>query len=216
MEIGQMNFKVMSILDAGETVNTVTRRQPRSTSKRRRVNHPDFRSRSQRSLQPAGTDRSTGVNVYTHGEMLPAHGYPERVNSSIWSVTTAAAGRISKWVRSFPWPHRDDLELHHRPNRGAYDDRIWTRSIVGWPGVRLWTVMISLRLSPRRNRWQASVQRNSAPYHRGFWSPDAAWRADTLIDLVSREKLRHIFLLVAVTAHAASATTSPISPPACG
>lgn len=38
MEIGQMNFKVMSILDAGETENTVTRRQPRSTSKRRRVN----------------------------------------------------------------------------------------------------------------------------------------------------------------------------------
>ncbi|XNM56034.1 hypothetical protein ACLK1Z_05225 [Escherichia coli] len=40
----------------------------------------------------------TGVNVYTHGEMLPAHGYPElREFKNIWSVTTAAAGRISKW-----------------------------------------------------------------------------------------------------------------------
>ncbi|STK74689.1 hydroxylamine reductase [Escherichia coli] len=39
--------------------------------------HSDFRSRSQRSLQPAGTDRRHGRNVYTHGEMLPAHGYPE-------------------------------------------------------------------------------------------------------------------------------------------
>ncbi len=215
MEIGQMNFKVMSILDAGETGNTVTRRQLRSTSKRRRVNASDFRSRSQRSLQPAGTDRRHGVNVYTHGEMLPAHGYPELRNSSIWSVTTAAAGRISKWSCSFPRPHRDDLELHHRPNRRAYDDRIWTRSIVGWPGVRHLMAKISLQSLPRRNRWRASRKRNSAPDHRGLWSPDTAWRSDTLIDLVSREKLRHIFLLGGVTAHAASVTISPISPPAC-
>ncbi len=216
MEIGQMNFKVMSILDAGKPVNTVTRPQPRSMSKRRREMHSDFRSRSQRSLQPAGTDEGTGVNVYTHGEMLPAHGYPSCVNSSIWSVTTAAAGRISSGVRSFPRPHRDDLELHHRPTVGAYDDRIWTRSIVGWPGVVIWMAKISLQSLPRRNRWRVPVQRNSAPDHRGLWSPDTAGAADTLIDLVSREKLRHIFLLAAVTAHAASVTISPISPPGAG
>ncbi|VTM53863.1 hydroxylamine reductase [Klebsiella pneumoniae] len=33
MEIGQMNFKVMSILDAGETTNTAIRRRLRSTLK---------------------------------------------------------------------------------------------------------------------------------------------------------------------------------------
>ncbi|MGU0160796.1 hypothetical protein ACVXHB_13275 [Escherichia coli] len=38
MEIGQMNFKVMSILDAGETGKYGHPRQPRLTSKRRRVN----------------------------------------------------------------------------------------------------------------------------------------------------------------------------------
>lgn len=38
MEIGQMNFKVMSILDAGETPNTVTQPQLRSTLKRPKVN----------------------------------------------------------------------------------------------------------------------------------------------------------------------------------
>ncbi len=147
--------------------------------------------------------------------MLPAHGYPELRKFSIWSVTTAAAGRISKWSSLVPWPHRDDLELHHRPNRRRLCDRIWTRSIVGWPGVRHLDGEISLRSSPRRNKWRASRTAKSAPDHRGLWSSNAAWRSGYAIDLVSREKLRHIFLLGGCDAHAASVTTSPISPPAC-
>jgi hydroxylamine reductase len=42
------------------------------------------------------------------------------------------------------------------PTVGAYDDRIWTRSIVGWPGVNHLEGMILLRLSLRRSRWRAS------------------------------------------------------------
>ncbi len=42
------------------------------------------------------------------------------------------------------------------PTVGAYDDRIWTRSIVGWPGVRHLDGEDFLRSSPRRNKWRAS------------------------------------------------------------
>lgn len=49
----------------------------------------------------------------------------------------------------------------------------------------------------------------------GFGRQTLLGAADTLIDLVSRENCVISSCLVAVTAHAASATTSPISPPAC-
>jgi hydroxylamine reductase (hybrid-cluster protein) len=42
------------------------------------------------------------------------------------------------------------------PTVGAYDDRIWTRSIVGWPGVNHLEGEDFARLSPRRSRWRAS------------------------------------------------------------
>ncbi len=170
--------------------------------------HSDFRSRSQRSLQLLEQTEGTGVNVYTHGEMLPRMATRSCVNSSIWSVTTAAVAESASGVRSFPWPHRDDLECIIDPTVGAYDDRIWTRSIVAGLACVIWTVMISLRLSPRPTDGRLPVQRNSAPYHRGFWRQTLLGAADTLIDLVSREKLVISSCLVAVTAHAASATTS--------
>ena len=37
-----------------------------------------------------------GVNIYTHGEMLPAHGYPELKKMPISRATSARRGRISK------------------------------------------------------------------------------------------------------------------------
>jgi hydroxylamine reductase len=42
------------------------------------------------------------------------------------------------------------------PTVGAYDDRIWTRSIVGWPGVNHLEGDDFTRLSIRQNNWQAS------------------------------------------------------------
>ncbi len=171
--------------------------------------HSDFRSRSQRSLQPLEQTEGTGVNVYTHGEMLPGMATRSCVNSSIWSVTTAAAAESASGVRSFPWPHRDDLELIIDPTVGAYDDRIWTRSIVAGRVCVIWMAKISLRSLPRRTNGRLPVQRNSAPDHRGLWSQTLLGAADTLIDLVSREKLLISSCLAAVTAHAASVTTSP-------
>ncbi|STK74688.1 hydroxylamine reductase [Escherichia coli] len=82
------------------------------------------------------------------------------------------------------------------PTVGAYDDRIWTRSIVGWPGVRHldgedFSAVIA-----------QAQQLAGFPYSEiphlitvGFGRQTLLGAADTLIDLVSREKLRHIFLL---------------------
>ena len=42
------------------------------------------------------------------------------------------------------------------PTVGAYDDRIWTRSIVGWPGVRHLEGEDFSAVIARRNKWRAS------------------------------------------------------------
>ncbi|NYS35766.1 hydroxylamine reductase, partial [Streptococcus danieliae] len=78
MEIGQMNFKVMSILDAGETGKyghpTPTQVNVKATAgKCILISGHDLKDLYNLLEQTEGT----GVNVYTHGEMLPAHGYPE-------------------------------------------------------------------------------------------------------------------------------------------
>jgi hydroxylamine reductase len=38
----------------------------------------------------------TGINIYTHGEMLPAHGYPELKNLNILLGIMEEHGRINK------------------------------------------------------------------------------------------------------------------------
>jgi hydroxylamine reductase len=59
-----------------------------------------------------------GINIYTHGEMMPAHGYPGLKKYSTWSATSAAPGRTN--TRSSPGiPRRDHLQhqLHPAPGR---------------------------------------------------------------------------------------------------
>ncbi len=58
----------------------------------------------------------------------------------------------------------------------------------------IWMAKISLRSLPGRNRWRAYSE---IPHliTVGFGRQTLLGAADTLIDLVSREKLRHIFLL---------------------
>lgn len=49
----------------------------------------------------------------------------------------------------------------------------------------------------------------------GFGRQTLLNAADTVIDLVSQKKLRHVFWSAAATAAATSAATSPTSPAAC-
>lgn len=101
MGIGKMNFNVMAILDRGET-QAYGDPQPSAVNVRPvagkaiLISGHDLKDLRMLLEQTEGQN----VNVYTHGEMLPAHGYPELKNSSIWWATTAAAGRTSR--RSSP------------------------------------------------------------------------------------------------------------------
>jgi hydroxylamine reductase len=78
METGKVNLACMELLDRA---NTETLRQARAHAGApqggKRPVHRRHRPRPAGSEAAAGADRGKGVNVYTHGEMLPAHAYPE-------------------------------------------------------------------------------------------------------------------------------------------
>jgi hydroxylamine reductase len=198
MEIGQMNFKVMSILDHGETT---------------KYGHPtpaqvNVRPVAGKCILISGHDlkdlynlleqtEGTGVNVFTHGEMLPAHGYPElrKFKHLVGNYGSGWQNQQTEFAR-FPGPVVMTSNCIINPEVGSYADRIWTRSIVGWPGVSHlegddFTPVIA------QAQMMAGFQYSEIehPITVGFGRQTLLGAADTLIDLVSREKLRHIFLV---------------------
>lgn len=78
MRIGLMNYKVMEMLDHGETA-TFGHPEPTTVNvkpvkgKCILVSGHDLHDLEKILQQTEGK----GINVYTNGEMLPAHGYPE-------------------------------------------------------------------------------------------------------------------------------------------
>lgn len=78
MRIGLMNYQVMTMLDHGETA-TFGHPQPTAVNvkpvkgKCILVSGHDLHDLEKILQQTQGT----GINVYTNGEMLPAHGYPQ-------------------------------------------------------------------------------------------------------------------------------------------
>ncbi|MEQ9936774.1 hydroxylamine reductase [Pectobacterium polonicum] len=198
MGIGKMNFNVMAILDRGET-DAYGHPQPTSVNVRPiagkaiLISGHDLKDLRMLLEQTEGT----GVNIYTHGEMLPAHGYPE-----LKKFTHLAGNYGSGWQNQqtefakFPGAIVMTSNCIIDPNVGNYGDRIWTRSIVGWPGVNH---LEGDDFSPVIKQAQGLA---GFPYSEiehmitvGFGRETLLSAADTVIDLVAQKKLRHVFLV---------------------
>ncbi|VTQ60785.1 hydroxylamine reductase [Campylobacter jejuni] len=198
MAIGKMNFGVMAILDKGET-DAYGHPQPTAVNVRPLagkailISGHDLKDLQMLLEQTAGT----GINIYTHGEMLPAHGYPE-----LKKFPHLAGNYGSGWQNQqvefarFPGPVVMTSNCIIDPNVGNYGDRIWTRSIVGWPGVQHlegedFAPVITQALQLPGFRYSEIEQEITV----GFGRQTLLSAADTVIDLVAAKKLRHIFLI---------------------
>lgn len=137
MEIGQLNFKIMEMLDLGETSAfghpepTQVRVTP-IPGKCILVSGHDMMDLKLILEQTKGT----GIHVYTHGEMLPALAYPFfKQYSHLVGNYGSAWQNQQKEFANFPGAVVMTSNCIIDPNVGNYSDRIFTRSIVGWPGV---------------------------------------------------------------------------------
>ncbi|MCP4756189.1 MAG: hydroxylamine reductase [Proteobacteria bacterium] len=76
-----------------------------------------------------------GINVYTHGEMLPCHGYPElKKYSNFYGHYGTAWQNQAKEFAEFPGPIVMTTNCIQKPKE-SYFGSIFTTGLVGWPGV---------------------------------------------------------------------------------
>ena len=76
-----------------------------------------------------------GINVYTHGEMLPGHAYPElkKYNHLAGHFGTAWQNQ-GKELPDFPGPVLFTTNCIQKP-KDNYKDNIFTTGVTGWPGT---------------------------------------------------------------------------------
>src|ERR1039457_5318853 len=76
-----------------------------------------------------------GINIYTHGEMLPAHGYPQlkKYKHLVGNYGGAWQDQRDEF-RAFPGAILMTTNCLQEPQEG-YKNRIFTAGHVGWPGI---------------------------------------------------------------------------------
>jgi hydroxylamine reductase len=136
LRCGEMNLKVMGMLDAANTgayghpVPTPVRITP-VKGKCILVSGHDLKDLAMLLEQTAGK----GINVYTHGEMLPAHGYPELKKHKHLVGNYGGAWQDQRTeFATFPGAILMTTNCIQRP-QGSYIGRIFTSGLVAWPGV---------------------------------------------------------------------------------
>jgi len=136
MECGMINLKAMELLDAAHTERfghptptTVALGQKKG--KAILVSGHDLLDLEELLKQTEGT----GINVYTHCEMLPAHSYPGLKKYAHLAGNYGGAWQDQhREFTAFPGPIVMTTNCIQNPK--GYENRIFTTGCVGWEGVR--------------------------------------------------------------------------------
>lgn len=137
LRCGEVNLKVMELLDAAHTstyghpVPTPVRVEP-VQGKAILVSGHDLKDLEMLLEQTEGK----GINIYTHGEMLPAHGYPrlKKYRHLVGNYGGAWQDQKVEFAQ-FPGAILMTTNCIQEPV-ASYMGRIFTAGHVGWPGVR--------------------------------------------------------------------------------
>lgn len=137
MKAGEMALAVMKTLDEANT-QTYGNPTPHAVSTTLKagpfiiVSGHDFHDLEMLLQQSAGT----GVNIYTHGEMLPGHGYEglKKYPHLIGNFGGAWQDQ-QKQFDNLPGCILMTTNCLMRP-RESYKDRIYSTNVVGWEGVK--------------------------------------------------------------------------------
>jgi hydroxylamine reductase len=197
MKAGEINLKAMELLDAA---NTGTYGHPVPTS-------VPLGHRKNKCILITGHDlhdlelllkqtEGKGIDVYTHGEMLPCHGYPElKKYDHFYGHFGTAWQNQHKEFPNFPGPVLFTTNCIQKP-REEYADRIFTTGLVGWPGIthiedKDFTPVIEKALA--MDGWQDDADNGSVMV--GFARNAVLGVADKVIEAVKNKDIRHFFLV---------------------
>jgi hydroxylamine reductase len=197
MKCGEVNLKVMEMLDGAHTgsygnpVPTNVRITP-IQGKAILVSGHDLKELEELLKQTEGS----GVNIYTHGEMLPAHGYP-----GLKKYSHLAGNYGSAWqnqaveFEAFPGAILMTTNCIQRPLE-TYKARIFTTGLVAWPDVthiqsRDFRPLIEAALEAPG----FGADEPEKTIMVGFGHNAILGVADKVIDAVKAGQIRHFFLI---------------------
>ena len=136
LEFGRVNYQCMALLDRANTETFGTPVPTRVSTDIQRgpfivVSGHDLKDLAQLLEQT----RQTGIRIYTHGEMLPAHGYPKLKQYAHLAGNFGTAWQSQqKELADIPAPVLFTTNCL-MPPRPSYRDRVYTTSVVGYEGL---------------------------------------------------------------------------------
>lgn len=204
LKTGQVNFKCMELLDRA---NTSTYGNPVPTKVTMTIEKGPFIVVSGHDLyaleQILKQTEGKGINIYTHSEMLPAHGYPELKKYSHLKGNFGTAWYTQQ--REFidiPAPVVFTTNCL-MPLRENYADRIYSTEVVSYPGmVHIgkdldFTPVIekSLELGGYKEDKRLTGINGGDTVYTGFARNFVSEHSGEIVNLVKQGKIKHFFLV---------------------
>jgi hydroxylamine reductase len=197
LKVGEVNLKVMEVLD---TAHTGTYGHPEPTEVRITpvagkailVSGHDLKDLEELLKQTEGK----GVNIYTHGEMLPAHAYPKLKKYKHLVGNYGGAWQDQrKEFEDFPGSILMTTNCIQKP-KSSYQARIFTAGVVGWPDVEHitdgdFTPVIEAALAAEGFVLDGEKKTITV----GFGHNAVMGVADKVIEAVKAGQIKHFFLI---------------------
>jgi hydroxylamine reductase len=206
MKAGEINYIVMELLDKAHTdtfghpVPTQVRVTP-VKGKSIVVSGHDMRSLYELLKQTEGK----GINVYTHGELLPAHGYPvlKKFPHLVGNFGTAWQNQVREFA-DFPGAIVMTTNCL-KPPAESYKDRLFTMDVVGWQDVAKvhdydYSAVIEAALKAPGFTVDEPVKEITV----GFGHNAVLGVSDKVIEAIKAGKIRHFFLVGGCDGHEAA------------
>ncbi len=204
LKTGEINLKCMELLDKA---NTEVFGNPVPTTVSTNIETGPFIVVSGHDLKDLELlleqTKDTGINVYTHGEMLPCHAYPKlKQYKHLKGNFGTAWQNQQKEFADIPAPILFTTNCI-MPVRESYADRVFTTSVVGYPDMvhigkgKDFRLLIekALELGGYETEQKQTGINGGSVLTVGFGHDTVLSVADKIIDLINKGKIRHIFLV---------------------
>lgn len=202
IKVGDMSVQVMKTLDEANTtiysnptpqnVNVNIKKGPFII-----VSGHDLRDLEMLLKQTEGK----GINIYTHGEMLPCHGYPElKKYKHLVGNFGSAWQNQQKEFDGIPGCILMTTNCLMKP-RDSYKDRLFTTNVVGWEGVKNIEVLedgtkdFSVIINKALELGGFDKDEEEKEILVGFGHHATLSHAGAIIDAVKDGKIKHFFLI---------------------
>ena len=204
LKTGELNFKCMELLDKA---NTETYGNPVPTKVTTNIEAGPFIVVTGHDLKDLAIlleqTQGKGINIYTHGEMLPCHAYPElKKYPHLKGNFGTAWQNQQKEFANLPAPVLFTTNCI-MPVKDSYADRVFTTSVVQYPGMihidenKDFTPVIekALELGGYKEEQKMTGINDGDVLTVGFGHNTVLSLADKVIEAVKSGAIKHIFLV---------------------